>query len=94
MYPAKSNPAVPSKFRTNLSVFIILPFTPIFRLVSMRLFCDRFHANGIPIAVGYASIAWAIVGRHDRACSDPPVFGKIPIYVFCQYITKIRLEIH
>ena len=26
---------------------------------------------------GYAGIAWAIVGKHDRAWSKRPVYGKI-----------------
>jgi hypothetical protein len=54
----------------------------------MRLFCDRFHANGIPIEVGHAAIAWAIAGKHDRAWSDRPVFGKIPMYVFASASQK------
>ena len=37
---------------------------------------DRFELDGRD-PNGYAGIAWAIVGKHDRAWSDRPVYGKI-----------------
>ncbi len=37
---------------------------------------DRYELDGRD-PNGYAGIAWAIVGKHDRAWSDRPVFGKI-----------------
>ena len=39
-------------------------------------FNDRYELDGRD-PNGYAGIAWAIVGKHDRAWSDRPVFGKI-----------------
>jgi deoxyribodipyrimidine photo-lyase len=37
---------------------------------------DRYELDGRD-PNGYAGIAWAIVGKHDRAWSERPVFGKI-----------------
>ena len=37
---------------------------------------DRYELDGRD-PNGYAGIAWAIVGKHDRAWSDRPVYGKI-----------------
>jgi deoxyribodipyrimidine photo-lyase len=37
---------------------------------------DRYLLDGRD-PNGYAGIAWAIVGKHDRAWSDRPVYGKI-----------------
>ncbi len=37
---------------------------------------DRYELDGRD-PNGYAGIAWAIVGKHDRAWSDRPVFGKV-----------------
>ena len=37
---------------------------------------DRFELDGRD-PNGYTGIAWAIVGKHDRAWSDRPVYGKI-----------------
>jgi deoxyribodipyrimidine photo-lyase len=37
---------------------------------------DRYELDGRD-PNGYAGIAWAIVGKHDRAWSDRPIFGKI-----------------
>ena len=37
---------------------------------------DRYELDGRD-PNGYAGIAWAILGKHDRAWSDRPVFGKI-----------------
>ena len=37
---------------------------------------DRYELDGRD-PNGYAGIAWAIVGKHDRAWADRPVFGKI-----------------
>ena len=37
---------------------------------------DRYELDGRD-PNGYTGIAWAIVGKHDRAWSDRPVFGKI-----------------
>ncbi len=39
-------------------------------------FNDRYQLDGRD-PNGYAGIAWAIVGKHDRAWSERPVFGKI-----------------
>ena len=37
---------------------------------------DRYELDGRD-PNGYAGIAWAIVGKHDRAWFDRPIFGKI-----------------
>jgi len=37
---------------------------------------DRYELDGRD-ANGYAGIAWAIGGKHDRAWSERPIFGKI-----------------
>ena len=37
---------------------------------------DKYELDGRD-PNGYAGIAWAIAGKHDRAWSDRPVFGKI-----------------
>jgi deoxyribodipyrimidine photo-lyase len=37
---------------------------------------DRYELDGRD-PNGYAGIAWAILGKHDRAWSDRPIFGKI-----------------
>jgi deoxyribodipyrimidine photo-lyase len=37
---------------------------------------DRYELDGRD-PNGYAGIAWAILGKHDRAWSDRPVFGKV-----------------
>jgi deoxyribodipyrimidine photo-lyase len=37
---------------------------------------DRYELDGRD-PNGYAGSAWAIVGKHDRAWSERPVFGKI-----------------
>ena len=37
---------------------------------------DRYELDGRD-PNGYAGIAWAILGKHDRAWGDRPVFGKI-----------------
>jgi deoxyribodipyrimidine photo-lyase len=37
---------------------------------------DRYELDGRD-PNGYAGIAWSIVGKHDRAWSDRPIFGKI-----------------
>ena len=37
---------------------------------------DRYELDGRD-PNGYAGIAWAIVGKHDRAWSNRPVYGKI-----------------
>ena len=37
---------------------------------------DKYELDGRD-PNGYAGIAWAILGKHDRAWSDRPVFGKI-----------------
>ncbi len=37
---------------------------------------DRFELDGRD-PNGYAGIAWAIVGKHDRAWSERPVYGKV-----------------
>ncbi len=37
---------------------------------------DRYELDGRD-PNGYAGIAWAMVGKHDRAWSDRPVYGKI-----------------
>jgi hypothetical protein len=81
MYPTKSRPAVPSRFRTILNVFIMLPSKPIWRVSSMPWLPKSFSSVDYELEGrhpnGYAAIAWAIVGKHDRAWSDRPVFGRI-----------------
>jgi deoxyribodipyrimidine photo-lyase len=37
---------------------------------------DRYELDGRD-PNGYAGIAWAILGKHDRAWADRPVFGKV-----------------
>ena len=37
---------------------------------------DRYELDGRD-PNGYAGIAWAIVGKHDRAWAERPVYGKI-----------------
>jgi len=37
---------------------------------------DRYELDGRD-PNGYAGIAWAVAGKHDRAWSDRPVYGKI-----------------
>jgi deoxyribodipyrimidine photo-lyase len=37
---------------------------------------DRYELDGRD-PNGYAGIAWAIVGKHDRAWSSRPIYGKI-----------------
>jgi deoxyribodipyrimidine photo-lyase len=37
---------------------------------------DRYELDGRD-PNGYAGIAWAVVGKHDRAWSDRPIYGKI-----------------
>jgi deoxyribodipyrimidine photo-lyase len=37
---------------------------------------DRYELDGRD-PNGYAGVAWAILGKHDRAWADRPVFGKI-----------------
>ena len=64
---------------------------------------DRFELDGRD-PNGYAGIAWAIVGKHDRAWSNRPVFGKIRYMSFAstsrkfdsaKYIERIKnLEKH
>ncbi|MGA9041846.1 MAG: deoxyribodipyrimidine photo-lyase [Terriglobales bacterium] len=59
---------------------------------------DRYQLDGRD-PNGYAGIAWAIVGKHDRAWSERPVFGKIRYMSFTStsrkfdsksYIAQIR----
>jgi deoxyribodipyrimidine photo-lyase len=64
---------------------------------------DRYELDGRD-PNGYAGIAWAMVGKHDRAWSDRPVFGKIRYMSFAstsrkfdsrKYIEQIKnLERH
>jgi deoxyribodipyrimidine photo-lyase len=37
---------------------------------------DKYELDGRD-PNGYAGIAWAIVGKHDRAWFDRPIFGKV-----------------
>jgi deoxyribodipyrimidine photo-lyase len=37
---------------------------------------DRYELDGRD-PNGYAGIAWAIVGKHDRPWFDRPIFGKV-----------------
>jgi hypothetical protein len=39
--------------------------------------CERPGCQSLTDPNGYAGIAWAIVGKHDRAWSNRPVYGKI-----------------
>jgi deoxyribodipyrimidine photo-lyase len=48
---------------------------------------DRYELDGRD-PNGYAGIAWAIVGKHDRAWSDRPVFGKIRYMSFASTSRK------
>lgn len=48
---------------------------------------DRFQLDGRD-PNGYAGIAWAIVGKHDRAWSERPVFGKIRYMSFASTSRK------
>ena len=49
---------------------------------------DRYELDGRD-PNGYAGIAWAIVGKHDRAWSDRPVYGKIRYHVAGQHRQEI-----
>jgi deoxyribodipyrimidine photo-lyase len=51
------------------------PSVPAAYLRAVRL-NDRYELDGRD-PNGYAGIAWAMVGKHDRAWSDRPVYGKI-----------------
>jgi len=48
---------------------------------------DRYELDGRD-PNGYAGIAWAIVGKHDRAWSERPVFGKIRYMSFASTSRK------
>jgi deoxyribodipyrimidine photo-lyase len=48
---------------------------------------DRYELDGRD-PNGYAGIAWAIVGKHDRAWSERPVFGKIRYMSFASTSKK------
>ncbi|HEX6806161.1 MAG TPA: deoxyribodipyrimidine photo-lyase [Terriglobales bacterium] len=48
---------------------------------------DKYELDGRD-PNGYAGIAWAILGKHDRAWSDRPVFGKIRYMSFESTSTK------
>ena len=48
---------------------------------------DRYELDGRD-PNGYAGIAWAILGKHDRAWSDRPVFGKIRYMSFASTSRK------
>jgi deoxyribodipyrimidine photo-lyase len=62
---------------------------------------DRYELDGRD-PNGYAGIAWAIVGKHDRAWPERPIFGKVRYMSYAStsrkfdskaYIEKIdRLE--
>jgi deoxyribodipyrimidine photo-lyase len=56
----------------------ILEWSPSVSVAYQRVvqFNDRYELDGRD-PNGYAGIAWAIVGKHDRAWSDRPVYGKI-----------------
>ena len=56
----------------------ILEWSPSIALAFQRavMLNDRYELDGRD-PNGYAGIAWAIVGKHDRAWSDRSVFGKI-----------------
>ena len=48
---------------------------------------DRYELDGRD-PNGYAGIAWAIVGKHDRAWSDRPIYGKIRYMSFASTSRK------
>jgi deoxyribodipyrimidine photo-lyase len=47
---------------------------------------DKYELDGRDPS-GYAGIAWAIVGKHDRAWADRPIFGQVR-YVSFQSTTR------
>ncbi len=56
----------------------ILEWSPSIALAVQRAIWlnDRYELDGRD-PNGYAGIAWAILGKHDRAWFDRPVFGKV-----------------
>ena len=48
---------------------------------------DRYELDGRD-PNGYAGIAWAIVGKHDRAWFDRPIFGQIRYMSFASTSKK------
>jgi deoxyribodipyrimidine photo-lyase len=56
----------------------ILEWSPSIAVAYQRavILNDRYEVDGRD-PNGYAGIAWAIVGKHDRAWSNRPIYGKI-----------------
>ena len=53
---------------------------------------DRYELDGRD-PNGYAGIAWAIVGKHDRAWGpERPVYGKIRYMSYRKHVTEIRQQ--
>ncbi len=50
---------------------------------------DRYQLDGRD-PNGYAGIAWAIVGKHDRAWSNRPIYGKIRYMSFASTSHKFN----
>ncbi len=54
---------------------------------------DKYELDGRD-PNGYAGIAWAIVGKHDRAWFDRPVFGKIRYMSFASTSKKFDSKLY
>ena len=52
---------------------------------------DRYQLDGQD-PNGYAGLAWAILGKHDRAWSERPVFGKVRYMSFASTSRKFDSE--
>ncbi len=52
---------------------------------------DRYELDGRD-PNGYAGIAWAIVGKHDRPWFDRPVFGLVRTMTGSSIAKKIRCQ--
>jgi len=51
--------------------------------------CERPGCQSLTDPNGYAGIAWAIVGKHDRAWSNRPVYSEDPVSVTRQHRQEI-----
>ena len=50
---------------------------------------DRYELDGCD-PNGYAGVAWAILGKHDRAWSERSVFGKVRYMSFASTSRKFN----
>ena len=52
---------------------------------------DKYELDGRD-PNGYAGIAWAIVGKHDRPWFERPIFWQDPLHVIQQHVKKVRQQ--